>query len=154
MRRAVITILFIASPLLPVAAQTTKPASKDYPAAVAAALQRAYPNATVTSTSKEVEDGKTTYEIETNDRGTRRDLVYLADGTLLVEEEVIAVDGVPAPVVAAVKVRYKTATILLSEKVTTKGVVTYELQVTNAPVKIVELKPDGTWITPKPAVKK
>ena len=154
MKRPMITTLFAALSLLPLGAQSPAAKPQEYPAAVAAAFQKAYPNATVNHASKEVEDGKTTYELETTDRGARRDLVYLADGTLLVEEEVIAVDAVPASVLAAIKARYKTATLSVCEKVTTKGVVTYELQVKGAPVKAVELKPDGTWITPKLPAKK
>ena len=154
MSRTLITTLFAAMSLLPLSAQSAAPKSQEYPAAVATAFQKAYPNATVTHAAKEVEDGKTTYELETMDRGTRRDLVYAADGTLLVEEEVIAADAVPAPVTAAVKARYKSATLSVCEKVTTKGVVTYELQLKGAPVKSVELKPDGTWITPKLPAKK
>ncbi len=157
MKQPLITTWLVAFSCVSLVAQSApaaKPAPKDYPAAVAAAFQKAYPTATVTHASKEVEDGKITYELETTDRGVRRDLVYLADGTLLVEEEVINVDAVPAPVLAAIKARYKTATVSVSEKVTTKGVVTYELQIKNAPVKTVELKADGTWITPKPAAKK
>jgi hypothetical protein len=133
----------------------TATASK-LPAAVAAAFKKAYPNATIKNASSEREDGKLQWEVESMDGTSRRDLIYLPDGTLVVEELTIDAAAVPAPVMAALKTRYPKATVSLYEKLTkpTSGV-SYEMQIKGAAVKEVEIAPDGTFISPKPvSVKK
>ena len=54
-----------------------KIAMKDLPAAVRAALQRESVGATVKRLSKEVEGGKTLYEVETIRDGRSRDLLSM-----------------------------------------------------------------------------
>ena len=121
------------------------------PAAVAAAFKKAYPSATITSASSEREDGKLQWEVESMDGATRRDLMYLPDGTLVVEELRIDAAAVPAPVIAALKARYPKATVSLYEKLTKpSAAVSYEMQIKGAAVKEVEIAPDGTFINPKP----
>lgn len=68
--------------------QTTKPTAKAAPKlgwtpAIEAAFKKAYPNATVKAVSKEKEDGKVQYEVESMDGTQARDVIYLADGTLV-----------------------------------------------------------------------
>ncbi len=132
-----------------------KPASATkLPAAVSAAFKKAYPTATIKNVSSEKEDGKLQYEVESMDGAIRRDVVYLADGTLVVEEQAIELSAVPAPVVAALKGRYPKATVTLYEKLTKPSGVSYEMQLKGVAVKEAEIAPDGTFISPKPVVKK
>jgi len=128
------------------------PAKVTLPPAVDAAFKKAYPNATIKNVSKETEDGKMVYEIESMDNGMARDLVYLADGTVVSYEEGITVASVPAAVSASVKARYPTSTIAVAEKLFEKGAMNYELTLKGAAVASVTLAPDGTWISP--AIKK
>lgn len=132
------------------AAVAAKPApGVKLPAAVEAAFKQSYPNATIKHTSKETENGKTIYEVESVDNGLARDINYAADGTAVAIEEVIASADVPAPVSSAIKARYPKATIAKREKLTTRSVVTYEFELAGANVKSVELTPDGKFVSPK-----
>lgn len=130
-----------------VSAQT--PASK-LPAAVLAAFKAAYPTATIRNASSEKEDGKLQWEVESVDGAARRDVIYLSNGTLVVEELTIEAAAVPAPVMTALKGRYPKATVSLYEKLTKPSGVSYEMQLKGAAVRECEIAPDGTFISPKP----
>ena len=122
------------------------------PAAVNAAFKKAYPNATMKLVTKEVENGKTVYEVESVDNGRRRDLVYNPDGNVIIIEDEMTEAEFPAAVAAAIAKRYPKATITLREKLTiTKGsVVQYEAQLKGAgTVTEAILTVDGKWVSPK-----
>ncbi len=123
------------------------------PAAVTTAFKKAYPNATIRGTSKETEDGKTLYEVESVENGKARDFLYSPDGTVIeVEEEMNAAD-LPAPVAAGVKKLYPTATVAVAEKQTRGTTVQYELKIMGAAKKSVSFMLDGTLVTKAPAKK-
>jgi hypothetical protein len=131
---------------------TPKPAAKapaklSWPAPVEAAFKKAYPNATVKSVSKETEDGKVQYEVESMDGTQARDLVYLADGTLVNYEELIPASAVPAAVMTAVKAKYPKATVTRAEKLFQGGKMNYELALKGGPGEVV-LTPDGKFVSP------
>ncbi len=119
------------------------------PAAIASAFKAAYPNATIKNVSKELEAGKTVYEVESVDSGLRRDLIYKPDGTVVSFEEEMKEADVPAPVIAAVKSRYPKASMTRLERAHAKGVTTFEIQLKGAGVAEAVLTPDGQWISPK-----
>lgn len=153
--KVILSIIALAGVTL--AAQTPAkpaPASK-LPPAVGAAFKKAYPNATIKNASSERENGKIQWEVESMDGNARRDLIYLPDGTLVEEELALDAAAVPAPVMAALKARYPKATASVYEKLTqASGAVSYELQIKGAGVKEVQIAPDGTFISPKPVIKK
>ncbi|NQW04933.1 MAG: PepSY-like domain-containing protein [Acidobacteria bacterium] len=144
-------VLVVSSPAIAASVQATA-AKVVLPAAVDAAFKKAYPKAVIKNVSKETEDGKTVYEVESTDNGLARDLVYLPDGTVLSYEEVITVASLPAAVTAAIKARYPKATISVAEKAFSNGVMNYEVVLKGADVTEVELTPEGKWISP--AIKK
>jgi Peptidase propeptide and YPEB domain len=119
------------------------------PAAVEAAFKKAYPTATIKGTSKEDENGKTVYEIESIDKGLGRDLLYQPDGTVISIEEEIPESAQPAAVTATLKKQFAGATITKREKVTEGGTMFYEFQLTGAKVPEVQIRPDGTVIPPE-----
>jgi hypothetical protein len=119
------------------------------PSAVESAFKRAYPSAVVKNVQHETEDGQEQYEIESTNNGRELDVNYKPDGTLLVVEEQIAAADVPAAVTAAITKRYPGATLTTCERATEGKSVSYELGLKGAPAKTVQLKADGTWITPK-----
>jgi uncharacterized membrane protein YkoI len=100
--------------------------AKELPPAVAKAVQEETNGATIKGYSKEVENGKTMYEVETTVNGHTRDLLFDAAGKLVTAEEAVTLDAVPAPVKAAFEAKGK---VLLVETVTTAGKMTYEAQV-------------------------
>lgn len=148
--RVVTVALGLLAAVTIVSAQASK---AKLPAAVEAAFKKAYPTATIKNSSSEKEDGKVQYEIESVDGKTDRDLVYLADGTLVSIEEAIDLAAVPAPVLAALKARYPKATVTKYEKLTKGTAVSYEMALKGAAVKEAEIAPDGTFINPKPVKK-
>lgn len=146
---ALIGILALAGATLSAQAPATK-----LPAAVAAAFKQAYPTAVIKNASSEKEDGKIQWEVESTDGTIRRDVIYLPDGTLVVEEMAIDAAAVPAPVMTALKARYPKAMVTLYEKLTKPSGVSYEMQLKGAAVKECEIAPDGTFISPKPVIRK
>ncbi len=71
---------------------------KDIPPAVQKTVQEQTQGATIRSISKEKENGKTVYEIETKVNGHSRDLMIEADGTLGDIEEEVAISALPKAV--------------------------------------------------------
>jgi uncharacterized membrane protein YkoI len=109
-----------------VAAADKKIQAKDLPPAVEKAVREETRGATIKGYSKEVEHGKTKYEVETLVNGHTRDLLFDATGHLIAAEEAVSVDAVPAPVKTALEARGK---VLSVETVTKGNTITYEAQV-------------------------
>lgn len=103
--------------------------AKDLPGAITAAFQKAYPNAKIKGTSKEVENGKTMYEVESVDGKINRDLLYNADGTCAEIEETIPVKALPGGVADALKKGFPKGKVMKAEKLTKGETVQYELVV-------------------------
>jgi hypothetical protein len=108
-------------------AQEKKITKKDLPVPVLSSFQKAYPKATIKGLSTETEEGKTYFEIESVDGKVKRDLLYLADGTVAEIEETVAAADLPAPVKAAVAAKHPKGKIAKVEKVTRGGVVSYDV---------------------------
>jgi uncharacterized membrane protein YkoI len=132
-----------------VRAQEAEIAINQLPKPVADAARAKFPGAQWRGASKETEDGKTFYEIEMTHQGRNMDVTFLPDGTLdLVETEVPEAE-LPAAVSRPVKDKYPGAKIKLAESVR-KGAVLktevdyYELHLTTADNKSVEVEVDGT----------
>ncbi len=101
--------------------------SKDLPAAVTASFQKAYPNAKIKGTSKEVENGKTQFEVESIEGKINRDLLYAADGTCIEIEETIPVKALPKEVADALIKGFPKGKVLKAEKLTKGETVQYEM---------------------------
>lgn len=127
----------------------TKVSKAALPAAVLKAFKAAYPAAEMKGASKESENGQTFYEIESVDKGTKRDLLFTPEGALVEIEEEIAPGAVPPAVMAAIKARYPQARLTKHEKLTKGQEISYEFEVKGAAVKEFLLAPDGTWLKPK-----
>ena len=97
-------------------AQEKKLTEKDVPAAVISAFKNAYPKAKIRGYALEKEDGKTFYEIESNEGTTQRDVQYNPDGTVAEVEESIAASDLPAAAQEAIRKQYPKAVISLAEK--------------------------------------
>jgi hypothetical protein len=98
------------------------------PPAVHKAFQTAYPKAMIRDCSKEVEKGKTAYEISSLEDKTRRDILYYEDGTIVVVEEAIPAGDLPEPVRLAISKKYPGRTITLAERLTHDSSITYEVR--------------------------
>ena len=121
----------------------------DVPKAVLDAVKAKFPKTEIKQAIKEVEDGKTSYEIETKEAGRAIDLTLKPDGTILSVEKEVAVADLPKAVTAAIEAKYPRATIgkaeLLLEYEDGKEESEYEVAVTTADKQEVEitLTPEG-----------
>jgi len=123
--------LFVASTI----AGEKKITKKDLPNAVLTAFEKTYPKAVIQGLSKEEENGKTVYEIESLDGKTRRDLLYSPDGTVAEIEEVMAANDLPEAVKATVGKEIPKGTILKAEKLTRASITEYEVVVSSGNTK-------------------
>jgi hypothetical protein len=116
---------------------------KNVPSAVTGALTKQYPNAKVSSWSKELEGGKMTYEASVMDGSSKRDLVFDENGSLLAVEEAILVSDLPAAVKSAIQTKYPAARLRKAEKILHGSEVQYEVALAKAAKKEVLLTPAG-----------
>jgi hypothetical protein len=130
-------------------AQEQKISCTAVPTAVREAFAKAFPKATIKGCAKEVEKGRTSYEISSTEGETRRDVLFYADGRLIVVEEVIAFGSVPEPVQQAVHKRYPGGEIMLAEKLMRDATVLYEFRIKHRG-KLVEVvfDPGGNEVKP------
>jgi hypothetical protein len=132
-------------------AKAEDPAAK-LPKVILDAFKKSYPTAVIKNVAEEEENGKTTWEVESTDKGIARDLVYNPDGTVVDIEEEVAAASLPPAVTAALKAKYPKATITKAEKLITGKTFVYELTIAGAgEVKSIELTADGKAV---PAAKK
>ncbi len=135
----------------PLEAQTKgKFTSKDLPSAVTKAFGKSYPHARIIGASKEREQGKTLYEIESMDGAQRRDLVYSATGNVVEIEEAVAFDSLPKPVQDAVLKKFSAEDVKKTERLVRGETNAYEITVVdgNRSQEIV-IREDGTIVTGK-----
>ena len=90
-------------------------------------FKKAYPQAVILSYEEEVKNGKTTYEIESKDGSTRRDVILSSTGQILEAEEKIKKTEIPQAVQEAIRSKYPEAEITRAEKVNAKGKIQYEV---------------------------
>jgi hypothetical protein len=101
------------------------------PAAVLKAIKRKFPKAEIEKATKEVEDGKTTYEVELEIKDRSVDVALKADGTILEIEREVPFDELPKAVKKKLAAKYPDAKIEKAEEVTKgeDGPVTYEVAI-------------------------
>jgi hypothetical protein len=123
---------------------------KDMPAPVLAAFEKAYPSATVKGYGKEVEKGKTFYEIESVNGGNSLDISYLPDGTVAEIEQGVTEGDLPAPVKDAVAKKHPDGKIEKAEKATRGAVVQYDVKIATGNAKVeMSIDPTGKVISEK-----
>jgi|SRR5262245_57290901 len=121
------------------------------PPAVQATVKEQTRGAIIRSISKEVEHGKTVYEVETKVGGHSRDMIVGADGKLMVVETQVVVDSLPAPARETLQKNVGKGRILLLESVALgDSLAYYEAQVeTNGRRTEVKVDPSGRVVTDK-----
>jgi len=114
------------------------------PKPVINAVKAKFPGAELKGAVKEVEDGKTLYEISVTYQGKSIDVVAKPDGAITAIEKLIDAKDLPKPVVAALKAKYPGATVKKAEELTEDGKVSYEVSLMTADKKNV-----GVTLDPK-----
>jgi hypothetical protein len=105
---------------------------KKLPKAVLKAVKEKFPKAEIIGAAKEVEGGKTTYEVLLKAKGRGIDVAMKADGTILEIEKEVSVDELPKAVKKALSAKYPNAKIAKVEVLTKGegGPVNYEVSLT------------------------
>ena len=124
----------------------TKLSFNDLPAAVQSAAKAQTDGAEITGASKEVEKGKTVYEVATTMNGKSRDLSFDKAGNLLEVEQEVALDTLPPPALAALKKRAAGGTIKKVESIAQGDFIAYEATFVTKSGKNAEIavNADGT----------
>ena len=120
------------------------------PSEVRAAFNKSFSRASINGCAKDVEKGKTTYEIMSMEGEARRNVRFHADGKLMEVEELIALSDVPEPAKQAVNKKYPGGEITLVEKGTRDTGVLYEFRLKHRS-RLVEVyfDADGKEVTTK-----
>lgn len=141
-RTLVVALLFCAPAL---AAQETRITRAQLPAAVEHAIAQQSQGATIRGFSKELEDGRTTYEMELTVGSRSKDVTMDSTGTVIELEEEVALDSLAPAVQQALKAQAGTATIARVERLSKGGkVVAYEAHFTvNGKRKEAQVGPSG-----------
>jgi len=113
------------------------------PAAVMKAAKARFPGAEIKGAEKEVEDGKTTYEIGLVHEGHKIDVVITPEGTVKAVETTIEATDLPAAVTAAITAKYPQAAVKKAERIEEDGKTTYEVKLMPAKGKAVEVLMDS-----------
>jgi hypothetical protein len=112
------------------AAAETKLKMADLPSAVQKAVQEQLKNATLVGLSKEVEKGKTLYEVETTAKGKTRDLMVDSAGVVVEVEEEVDMATLPAAAREAIQKKAAAGKVTKVESLTKGGtLVAYEAAV-------------------------
>jgi len=127
-----------------------KISKKELPDSARTAFGRAYPLAKILGASKEMEEGKTLYEIESTDGTTRRDVLCKADGTLVEIEETVALSDLPDHVKATIQKESSGKKISKIEKLIRGQTVEYEIHMVRGKKKYeLLLDSEGKVVRPE-----
>lgn len=120
---------------------------QDLPSAVRNAVRDETRNAAILGITKEVENGKTLYELETKVNGRTRDLMIGVDGRVVSVEEETAVESIPAAARAAIETKARGGRIVRLETLTEGGKVSYEAAIdVKGKKSSITVAPDGAVI--------
>src|SRR4051812_11068185 len=134
---------------LPLCADDIKIKRSDLPAAVQQALGQVSQGATIVGYSKEIENGKTLYEIEMKTGKVTKDVTLDESGKVVIVEQEVALDSVPAAVKEGLTKGAGKARITKVESITEDGKVTYEAQLKGGRTKELVVDTDGKMVPSK-----
>ena len=132
MTKRLLLLTVISGSLLGSSSLRADPKPPECPAAVTAAIAKAFPKSTVNKCKAEREHGHDQFEVKiTKDGGGAAEVDVAPDGKILQVEEKIALDQVPVAVAKAFAARYPKAKLESAEKQTpATGARSYELAFT------------------------
>ena len=146
--RTVLTLLACLTLGLTARAQEEKIALDKLPPRVLAAVKEKFKDAELISASKEVEGGKTLYEVQLKLKGQAMDVTATEDGTIIEVEKEITARDLPKAVTEALEAKYPKATYRKVEEISKEGKTLYEVLLDTADRKSWEvvLDPAGKII--------
>jgi|SRR6185503_5796302 len=116
------------------------------PPVVKAAFEKAYPGATISSTSQERDGSRTAFRVDGAQNGKRRIVLYDANGGVIEAAEHVDEKDLPSPVAAAMH-SHRRAIYVSGLKVTRGSSVEYRLTVRGSRKTAMVAKPDGTVVS-------
>jgi uncharacterized membrane protein YkoI len=117
----------------------TKIKLEELPPAVQKAMKEQSKGAMLRGANKEQENGRTTYEVETNLAGNGRDLTFDESGSLLEVEQETDLDNIPTLAKAAIQKKAANGAIQRVESVTSGSRTRYEAHVKTREGKNLEV---------------
>ncbi len=99
---------------------------KDLPDAVQRAAKEQSNGLTVRGYAKEVENGKTFYEVQVKDAGKTKDILLDESGAVVEVEQMMDMSKVPGPVMESLRKKAGSGKLVSVESVTKGGTVSYE----------------------------
>ncbi len=147
---AVAAVVFSVGALTGVRADEEKVPIDKLPRAVVDAVKKRFPEAEIVSASKEVEDGKTLYEVALKQKDLKMDVTLTAEGAIQeIEKEIVAKD-LPKAIADSLDAKYPKATIKKAEEIIKvkdgkEKLESYEILLVTGEKKTLEvvLSPDG-----------
>ncbi len=139
-------VKYVVSALLlftPIVSADQKIKLEDLPPAVRRTVQAQTKNVTTVGLSKEVENGKTMYEVETKVNGKSRDLLLDETGAVVEVEEEADIATIPAPARAAIEKGAAGGIIGKVEAVTHGSTVSYEAAIATKAGRNFEVSVNG-----------
>jgi hypothetical protein len=126
-------------------AQEKKITRKQLPAAVERTVARESQDATIKGFATEIEKGRKLYEVELTVNGHTKDILIDRKGTIVEEEEEVAIDSLTVPVQDALRKAAGPGTIGMIESLTKRGkLVAYEAHVrTGKKRSEIQVGPNG-----------
>src|SRR4029453_17834403 len=112
------------------------------PPVVKAAFEKAYPGATILSTSQERDGNRAAFRVDGTQNGKRRSVLYDAGGGVIEVAEQVDEKELPQPVAAAMH-SHPRAVYVSGFKVTRGGSVEYRLTMRGTPKTAMVAKTDG-----------
>lgn len=126
MKQTLVTFLALTGLAAYAVSKEKKVEMKDLPPAVQRTVQEQIKGAQVKGISRETEDGKLQYEVETIVNGKTRDFNVDTKGVLLVVEEQASLDSIPPAARSAIEKKAAGGKITGVESVNEKGATSYE----------------------------
>ena len=117
-------------------------AARDLPSTVISAFEKAYPDATMTSSSEERQEGQVAFRVEATQKGRRVVAVYSVAGKLLESAEQVSEADLPKPVADAVRA-YPKASFVKGMKIVRGANVRYELTLRGTRKTTMIVSPNG-----------
>jgi uncharacterized cupredoxin-like copper-binding protein len=134
---------------LSLGAADTKIKRSALPAPVQQALDQLSQGATIVGYSKEVENGKTLYEIEMKTGSLTKDVTLDETGKVVIVEQEVALDSLPDAVKNGITKAAGASKIVKVESITEGDKVTYEASLKSGKTKELVVGKDGELISNK-----
>jgi uncharacterized membrane protein YkoI len=128
-------------------AADTKLKKSQLPAAVQKAADEAIKGSQVLGYAKEVEGGKTFYEVESKVNGKTRDVTFDEQGNTIAVEEEVAITSLPLPVQDGLRKAAGKGHITKVESIMKGSIVTYEAAVKGGSKKEIEVDAKGGLVS-------